>query len=276
MPRLQGKVALISGASRGIGRGIALRLAEEGADVVVNYRSHAGEASQVADAIAALGRRALTWQADVSDRAAVERMVAGTVEHYGRLDIAVANAASQNVGSILESRWEDNLRTFEVSLFGVFHICQLCAQQLVRQVQSGRPPVVQGDPSPRTTGGELPCTNGGRLILISSIMGSTPYPGRAAYTTCKAAIIHLGRTLALELAPYHINVNVISPGWIDTPGERELLGDAEVDGGWRAIPWKRLGRPEEIGAAAAYLAGDDADFVTGSNLVIDGGGEKPE
>jgi len=256
MPRLQGKVALVSGASRGIGKGIALRLAEEGADVVVNYRSHAAEAGQVAGAIAALGRQALVWQADVSDRAAVERMVAGAVAHFGALDIAVANAASQNVGSILETRWEDNLHTFEVSLFGVFHVCQLCAQQLVRQVQAGRP--------------------GGKLILISSIMGLTPYPGRAAYTTCKAAIIHLARTLALELAPYHINVNAISPGWIDTPGERDLLGDAAVDQGWKAIPWKRLGRPEEIGAAAAYLASGDADFVTGSNLVIDGGGEKPE
>jgi glucose 1-dehydrogenase len=264
MPRLKGKVALVTGASRGIGKGIALRLAEEGADVVVNYRSHAAEAGQVADAIAALGRQALAWQADVSDRAAVERMVAGAVGHFGALDIAVANAASQNVGSILETRWEDNLRTFEVSLFGVFHVCQLCAQQLVRQVQAGRP------------GGLPPRSTGGKLILISSIMGLTPYPGRAAYTACKAAIIHLARTLALELAPYHINVNAISPGWIDTPGERDLLGDAAVDRGWQAIPWKRLGRPEEIGAAAAYLASDDADFVTGTNLVIDGGGEKPE
>jgi glucose 1-dehydrogenase len=256
MQRLQGKVALISGASRGIGRGIALRLAEEGADVVVNYRSHAGEAGQVADAIAALGRQALLWQADVSDRAAVERMVAGAVQHFGHLDIAVANAACQNIGSILETGWEDNLRTFQVSLFGVFHLCQLCAQRLVRQIQNGRP--------------------GGKLILISSIMGLTPYPGRASYTTCKAAIIHLGRTLALELAPYHINVNVISPGWIDTPGERELLGAAALDQGWQTVPWKRLGRPEEIGAAAAYLASDEADFVTGTNLVIDGGGEKQE
>ena len=255
MQRFDGKVALITGASRGIGKGIALRLAQEGADVVVNYRSHPEEARQVADSITQLGRRALIWQADVADRSAVEQMIDATVQHFGHIDVAVANAASQNLGTILETSWEDNLRTFQVSLFGVFHVCQLAAQQMVRQVQAGRP--------------------GGKIIIMSSIMGMTPYPGRAAYTTSKAALIHLGRTLALELAPYHINVNVVSPGWIDTPGERQLLGDQTVEEGWRYIPWKRLGRPEEIGAAVAYLASEEADFVTGTNFVIDGGGELP-
>ena len=251
MKRLQGKVALITGASRGIGRGIALCLADEGADIVVNYRSHAEEAQQVAEAVTSMGRRVLAWQADVSDRHAVAGMVTATVEHFGHIDIAVANAATENHGPVIETRWEDDLRTFEVTQFGVFHTCKLCAQQMVKQVLGDR--------------------TGGKIIIISSVCADIPIREKAAYNMSKAAINHLGRTMAAELIRYRINVNTISPGWIDTPGEREMYGDSMVDEAWKQIPWGRLGTAEDIAKAVLYLTSDDADFVTGATLLVDGG-----
>ena len=251
MRRFEGKVALITGASRGIGRGIALCLAEEGADIVVNYRSHAEEARQVAEAVQRLGSRALVWQADVADMQAVAAMVAGAVEHFGHLDVVIANAASHNRAALIESNWEDDRHTFEVSMFGVIHTCKFGAQQLVRQVRSGRP--------------------GGKIIIIGSLHQETAFHCYSAYNMSKAAISHLGRTLAAELLPYRINVNMINPGWIDTPGERAMFGDQYIDEGHRLCPWGRLGTPRDIGKAVAFLASDDADYVTGATLLVDGG-----
>lgn len=138
MNRLEGKVALVTGASRGIGRGVALRMAEEGADVLVNYHTHRQEAEEVADQITALGQRALVWQADVADREAVARMYAAGAEKLGHIDIAVANAAFSVRSPVIDAHWQDVLRTIQVSQFGVFHTCQMAAQQMVRQVLDGR------------------------------------------------------------------------------------------------------------------------------------------
>lgn len=247
MARFDGKVALITGASRGIGRGIALRLAEEGADVVVNYRTHPGEAEEVAAKVRALGRRALLAEADVADRAAVERMYADTVAQLGRVDIAVANAAISIREPVIEARWEGVLRTIEVTQFGVFHTCQLAAQQMVRQ------------------GG------GGKIVIISSVHEELAVPRSAAYNMSKAAVNHLCRTMAAELAAHRINVNVINPGWIDTPGERQFASEEEIRAGGRRIPWGRLGTPADIAAATAFLVSDEADYVTGATLRVDGG-----
>jgi glucose 1-dehydrogenase len=246
MGRFERKVALVTGASRGIGRGIALRLAAEGADVIVNYRSHPEEAAEVAGRIAELGRRALTYQADVADRSAVERMFAETVAALGQIDVVVANAAVSIREAVIEAQWEHVLRTIEVSQFGVFHTCQLGAQQMVRQ-------------------------GGGKIVIISSVHEEIAVPNSAAYNMAKAAINHLCRTMAAELARYHINVNVINPGWIDTPGERAFASEQEIRAGGRRIPWGRLGTPEDIAAVAAFLASDDADYVTGATLRVDGG-----
>ncbi len=245
--KLAGKVALVTGSSRGIGRGIAQCLAADGADIVVNYRSHPDEAQETAAAIEALGRRALVWQADVADRDAVERMFDAAVEHFGALDIAVANAALSIRQPVVEARWQDVLRTIEVSQFGVFHTCQKAAQVMVRQ---GR---------------------GGKIVIISSVHAELPVPTSAAYNMAKAAINHLGRTLAAELTGDHINVNVINPGWIDTPGERAFYSEQQIREGGKRLPWGRLGTIEDIGKAVAFLAGDDADYITGSTLRIDGG-----
>jgi glucose 1-dehydrogenase len=251
MERFAGKVALITGASLGIGRGIALCLAREGADVVVNYRIHHAEAEVVAGEIEALGRQALVWQADVADRDAVTRMVIGAVDHFGKLDVAVANAAMSIREPVVEAKWEHVQNTLNVTQFGVFHTCQLAAQQMVKQPLNGR--------------------SRGKIVIISSIHEEIAFPTSAAYNMAKAAINHLARTMAAELASARININVVNPGWIDTPGERKFYSEAELAEAGKRIPWGRIGAPEDIGKAVAYLASDDADYVTGSVLRVDGG-----
>ncbi len=251
--RLEGKVALVTGAARGIGQGIALCLAEEGAAVVVNDLPPGGEhdAQETAAAIERLGRRSLVQYADVSDREQVAAMVAASVAHFGRLDIVVANAALTVRELTVEAQWPHVQRTLEVTQFGVYHTCQMAARQMVAQAVQGRP--------------------GGKIIIIGSVLAEIPLPASAPYNMAKAAINHLGRTLAIELAEYRINVNVINPGWIDTPGERKLATEAELQAGAKQIPWGRLGTPGDIGRAAVFLASDDADYITGSALRIDGG-----
>jgi glucose 1-dehydrogenase len=178
-------------------------------------------------------------------------MVAGAVEARGRLDIVVANAALTIRESVVEAAWENVQRVSQVSQFGVFHTCQLAARQMVAQAEVGR--------------------DGGKIIIISSILEEIPAAGSAAYNMAKAAINHLGRTMALELAPYRVNVNMVNPGWIDTPGEREFSSEEQLREGGKRIPWGRLGTPEDIGKAVAFLASDDADYITGATLRVDGG-----
>jgi glucose 1-dehydrogenase len=247
MSRLQGKVALVTGASQGIGRGCALCMAEEGADVLVNYRTHADEAQAVVAEIEKLGRRAMAYQADVADRSQVEAMVQAAVQNLGRLDIVVANAAHSIRKSVLESAWDEVLHTVSVSQFGVFHTCQFGVRQMVQQAQ------------------------GGKVIIISSIHAEIPAARSSAYNMSKAAINHFAMTLANEMTRYRINVNVINPGWIDTPGERAFATDEQIKQAGKRMPWGRLGTIRDIGRVAVFLASEDADYVTGSTLRVDGG-----
>jgi glucose 1-dehydrogenase len=251
--RVEGKVALITGAARGIGQGIALCLAEEGADVVINDLPPAGEhdAQETAAAIEAMGRRALIYYADVSDREQVAAMFAAGVAHFGPIDIVVANAAFSVRELTHEAEWNNVKRTLEVTQFGVYHTCQMAAQQMVAQAAQGR--------------------SGGKIIIIGSVLAELPLATSAPYNMAKAAVNHLGRTLAAELAPYRVNVNVINPGWIDTPGERKFATEEEIQAGAKRIPWGRLGTARDIGRAAVFLASDDADYITGGILRIDGG-----
>ncbi|MBI1877725.1 MAG: SDR family oxidoreductase [Chloroflexi bacterium] len=254
MKRFEGKVALVTGAARGIGQGVALCLAEEGADVVVNDLSPGAGELDVPDTVVTieqLGRRALVQYADVSDREQVAAMFAASVGHFGHIDIVVANAAQSVRELTIEAQWSNVLRTLEVVQFGVYHTCQMAAQQMVAQVAQGR--------------------SGGKIIIIGSLLAEIPMPTSAAYNMAKAAVNHLGRTLASELVPYRINVNVINPGWIDTPGERKFASEEEIRAGARRLPWGRLGTPRDIGQAAVFLASDDADYITGSTLRVDGG-----
>ncbi len=251
MRRFEGKTALITGAARGIGRGIALCLAAEGANVVVNDRDHAELAAEVVDEIRAMGQEAIFWQADVSDREAVAAMFAGVVERFGRIDVVVSNAAMSIREPVVEAKWEHVLATLEVTQFGVFHVCQMAAQQMVKQ-------------EPNTL-------SRGKIVIISSVQSEVAAAESAAYNMAKAAINQFAMTLAVEVVDKRINVNVITPGWIDTPGERAFYSEEEIQASGRLLPWGRIGTPEDIGKAVAFLASDDADYITGTILRVDGG-----
>jgi glucose 1-dehydrogenase len=242
----------VTGAARGIGRGIALCLAEEGAHVAINDlppgdRPGAADAAGAAAEIAAMGRRSLAHYADVSDREAVAALFAATAAQLGPIDIVVANAALSIRQPVVEASWEGVLRTIEVTQFGVYHTCQAAAQHMA----------ARGGP--------------GKIIIIGSILADIPMQTSAAYNMAKAAVNHLGRTLAAELTRQRINVNVINPGYIDTPGERAFASEEEIRRTATQLPWGRLGTPRDIGRAAAFLASDDADYITGSVLQVDGG-----
>lgn len=247
--RLQNKVALITGANRGIGEGIALAMAREGADIVINYRSHADEAEAVAEQVRSLGREALVCQADVSDRAAIDAMVAKAVDTFGRVDICVANAAKTTRRKFLDLTNEDLQGVIDVSLFGVFNVIQQCARDMVKRDE------------------------GGAILVVSSVHAFIPFGTSLAYNTCKAGINHMAYTIAEELRQHRIRVNVLEPGWIDTPGERVSgkMDDEAVKEHGRAMPWGRLGTIDEMGRTAAFLCSDDASYVTAANLRADGG-----
>ena len=247
MVDLTGKVVVVTGSSRGIGRGCALEMAKVGADVVVNYRSHGQEAEAVAGEIRGMGRRALVVQADVSDRAAVQRLVEATVERFGRLDILVSNAYYSVREPFLDMSVEGVQDTLAVTLWGGFHAAQLAARQMVEQ------------------GG------GGSILFITSVHAFIPFGNHLAYNTAKAGTNHMAATIAAELAAHRIRVNVIEPGWIDTPGERNYATEAQLREEGKKLPWGRLGRPDEIGKAAAFLCSDAASYITGAVLRVDGG-----
>lgn len=251
MNRFEGKVALITGAARGIGRGIALQLAREGADIVLNDLTHSDAARSTAAEIETLGRSVLVAPADVSNREAVVALLAEAGARFGHIDIVVANAGFSIREPVLDAQWEHVQQIIAVCQLGVFHTTQLAAQQMVKQAEAGRP--------------------GGKILIISSIMGELSIAQSAAYNMAKAAVMNLGRTLANELADQRINVNVINPGWIDTPGERRYSSEDEIAAGGARMPWGRLGTPEDIGKAAAFLVSEDADYITGATLRVDGG-----
>ena len=247
MVDLSGKVALVTGSSRGIGRGCALEMARVGADVVVNYHTHADEAEGVVKEIRSLGRRSIAVQADVSDRMAVEMLVTAAVDRLGRLDILVSNAYYSKREPLLEMSVEGMEDTLAVTLWGGFHAAQFAARQMVGQGQ------------------------GGSLLFITSVHAFIPFADHLAYNTAKAGTNHMAATMAGELGPHRIRVNVIEPGWIDTPGERKYRTEDELREAGAKLPWGRLGRPDEIGKAAAFLCSDAASYITAAVLRVDGG-----
>jgi len=249
--KFKGRNALVTGASRGIGRACAVELAREGANVAINFRSHPEEAEEVAREVRAAGAKALLVQADVANQKAVEQMVAKTASEFGSLDLFVSNAAYSDRELMLNANMEGFHRTIDVSMWGPFYGVRACAQQMVKQGK------------------------GGSIVVVSSPHAVIAIPTAMAYNMAKAAIDHMARTAAIELVGHRIRVNIVHPGWIDTPGERKFFTDEQMEVGGKNLPWKRLGRPEEIGKAVAYVLSDDAEYMTGATLSIDGGVSLP-
>jgi len=247
MGELDGKAALVTGASRGIGRGCAVELARLGARVVVNYRSHGDEAEAVAAECRDAGGEALVVQADIADRAAVDRMFAETLERFGGIDILVNNALRTVRKPFLELTPEDVSDTWDVCLMAPFYCSQLAARQMVSQ---GR---------------------GGKIVMISSVLAFIPIPNSLPYNTAKAGLEQMACTMAAELAPHRINVNVVEPGWTDTPGERAFLSEADLRAEAARLPWGRMANITEMGRAVAYLCSGAADYITAATLRVDGG-----
>lgn len=247
--RLKDKVALVTGASSGIGKAIATRFAAEGAHVVVNYRPGGKIDADAAQAeAAAFGPRALAVAADVSKRDDVQRMVDQVLSEFGHIDIAINNAGIEIKKPFLEVGDDEWNRVIGVNLFGSYVVSQICARQMVKQ----------GD--------------GGKLIFISSVHEDIPFPNYTAYCASKGGVRMMMRNLAIELAPHRINVNNIAPGAIATPINQAVLDDPTASkNAISEIPWGRFGRPEEVAAVAAFLASEDADYVTGSTYYVDGG-----
>ena len=244
---LTGKVALITGSSRGIGRACAIEMARAGADICINYRSHAEEAEAAATQVREFGRRAITVGCDVSDRPAVDAMVAETIAELGHLDIAVANAYYSKREPFLELSLDAMRQTLDVTLWGAFHLAQSAARQMESQ------------------------GTGGALLFITSVLAQIPVPTSLPYNTAKAGVEHMCATIARELAPHKIRANSIEPGWTDTPGERQFASEEEIRQGGERLPWGRLATSEDIARAAVFLASDAADYITGTTLKVDGG-----
>jgi NAD(P)-dependent dehydrogenase (short-subunit alcohol dehydrogenase family) len=246
--RLKDKVSIVTGASRGIGRAIALAFAREGSDVVLNCSASVKAAEEVAQEIEGLGRRALVIQADVADKAKVDEMVKKVVAAFGRVDILVNNAGMSVVGEsaeLEESRWR---RGIDVMLTGVFFCSQAAGREMIKQKY-------------------------GKIINIASINGIGAFPERVCYSSAKAGVMQLTRVLGCEWARYNINVNAVAPGYTRTELVEDLVKKGTLDEETLRgrTPLGRLAECEEIADAAVFLASEESKYMEGQTIVVDGG-----
>ncbi|HEX4139268.1 MAG TPA: glucose 1-dehydrogenase [Candidatus Methylacidiphilales bacterium] len=248
MGKLEGKVALVTGSSQGIGAAIAVRFAQEGADVVVNYRSHPEEGEAVKQQVLAAGRRSVAIGADLSDVGSINKLIADSIAGLGKLDILVNNAGVEKNASFWDVTERDYDLVLNTNLKGPF----FATQAFVKHLQSR--------------------SAGGKIINISSVHEDLPFPHFTSYCASKGGVKMMMRNLSIELAPLGITINNIAPGAIETPINTKLLNDpVKLKALLDNIPLARLGKPSDVSAAVAFLASSDADYITGTTLVIDGG-----
>ena len=239
------KVALVTGASRGIGRAIALRLAESGYDVAVNYNSNAAEADKVVGAVTAMGRKAIAVRANAGDRAEVNAMFRTVVKELGRIDVLVNNAGVVDDAFLLTVSPDSLDRSLDINVKGYFYCAQVATLKMFKAKK-------------------------GVIINVSSVSSMMALPGQSVYAATKGAVNSMTATLARELAPYGIRVNAIAPGFIATDMVAHLP-EEKINEYLTQIPLGRLGKVEEVAELAAFLASDEAAYITGQTLVIDGG-----
>ena len=245
LQKLQDKVAIVTGASRGIGKATALALASEGAKVVVNYARNSEAADAVVAEITEAGGEAIAIGADVSQAEAVDEMVKQTKAKFGRIDILVNNAGITRDTLLLRMKLEDWQAVINLNLTGVFLCCKAVSKLMLKQ-------------------------RSGRIINISSVAGVMGNPGQANYSAAKAGVIGLTKTLAREFASRGVTVNAVAPGFIETEMTDQL--DEKTVQSWReAIPLKRGGKPEDVADCAVFLASDMSSYISGQVLQVDGG-----
>ena len=245
LDRLTGKVAVVTGASRGIGRAIALRLAQEGAAVVINYNGSKERAQEVKTEIESAGGAAQIMQCDVADAASCDEMFQTIMKEFGRIDILVNNAGITRDGLLMKMAEEDFDAVIDTNLKGTFHCIRAVSRQMLRQ-------------------------RSGRIINLSSVSGVLGNAGQANYSASKAGIIGLTKSAARELASRNINVNAIAPGFVDTD-MTITLSDKVKEGAKGQIPLGRFGKPEEVAELALFLSSEKSDYITGQVINIDGG-----
>lgn len=241
---LLGKRAIVTGAGRGIGAAIAVALAKAGADVAVNDLAMPQD---TLDACKALGVRTRPAVADVGDRMAIERIIDDVCIDFGGLDILVSNAAYSDRDLFYRADLDGFEKTIQVCMWGPFYLARAAAKKMV----------AQGD--------------GGNMVFIGSPHAYTAYPGAMAYNMAKAALDQMARTAAVELAEHRIRVNIVHPGWTDTPGERKFFFDEELKERGAALPLGRLAKPEDIANGVTFLCNPASSYITGATLSIDGG-----
>lgn len=242
---LQGRVALVTGASRGIGRAIAISLAEAGADVAVNYAGNVQAAEETAEAVRALGRQALLIKADVGDMEQAESMVKQVLEHFGKLDILVNNAGITRDNLLMRMKEEEFDQVINTNLKGVFNCMKVVTRPMMKQ-------------------------RFGRIINISSVVGAAGNAGQVNYAAAKAGVIGMTKSAAKELASRGITVNCVAPGFIATE-MTDQLSEETREQLLKSIPLGRLGQPEDVARIVRVLASEDADYMTGQTIHVDGG-----
>ncbi|NLZ54575.1 MAG: 3-oxoacyl-[acyl-carrier-protein] reductase [Thermoanaerobacteraceae bacterium] len=241
---LTGKVCLVTGGSRGIGKSICLQLAKDNACVIVNYSSDKNKAAQVVREIENIGQKAMMYKADVSSSDQVSKMVDDVISEFGRIDILVNNAGVTRDSLILRMKEQDWDRVIDINLKGIFNTSKACAKYMIKQKQ-------------------------GKIINISSIVGIYGNAGQVNYAASKAGIIGFTKSLAKELGSRGITVNAVAPGFIETDMTTLLLEkNSDIAS---KIPMKRLGRPQDVADLVTFLASEKADYITGQLIAIDGG-----